>query len=67
MSATRAGDSIQLDFRTKPANKQTKPLRFVQWNIERGLKIEQILKTLKELDADVIALQVSTPQRLLCN
>ena len=31
--------------------------RDVQWNIERGYKLEEIVKELKKIDADVIALQ----------
>lgn len=29
----------------------------MQWNIERGYKLEEIVKELKQIDADVIALQ----------
>lgn len=29
----------------------------MQWNIERGYKLEEIVKELKTIDADVIALQ----------
>lgn len=29
----------------------------MQWNIERGYKLEEIVKELKNIDADVIALQ----------
>ena len=32
-------------------------LRNLQWNIERGYKLEEILRELREIDADVIALQ----------
>lgn len=36
---------------------QSEALRTMQWNIERGYKLEQIVQELKQIDADVIALQ----------
>ncbi|KAJ2634946.1 hypothetical protein GGF40_003892 [Coemansia sp. RSA 1286] len=34
-----------------------RPLRVVQWNIERGYKLDAVISTLKHLDADVLCLQ----------
>jgi endonuclease/exonuclease/phosphatase (EEP) superfamily protein YafD len=33
------------------------PLRIVTWNIERGVKFENVQSVLQELDADVVLLQ----------
>lgn len=60
----RAGDIIVYDFRdssASPSIPQTcdnvKGLKVVQWNIERGYKLEGIIEELRRLDADVITLQ----------
>ena len=57
----KSGHLIHHDFRPShrpESNKQPKnALRFVQWNIERGYKLAQIIETLERLDADVICLQ----------
>lgn len=45
------------DFRTGPAAPNERPLRIVQWNIERGYKLPGIIEELKRLDADIIGLQ----------
>ncbi len=34
----------------------------LQWNIERGYKLADIINTLREVDADVLALQVRARQ-----
>lgn len=34
-----------------------KPLKLVQWNIERGYKLESVIEELKVIDADILALQ----------
>lgn len=34
-----------------------RPLRVVQWNIERGLEFDAIVATLKKLQADVLLIQ----------
>lgn len=36
---------------------QSEALLTMQWNIERGYKLDQIVQELKQIDADVIALQ----------
>jgi len=52
-----------LDFRstaTKKAAKQRhpkKPIRLVQWNIERGYKLKEVIEELKSIDGDIISLQ----------
>jgi hypothetical protein len=35
----------------------SKPLRLVQWNIERGYQLPLIIEQLQDLDADIISLQ----------
>ena len=58
--------SIQLvlqDFRSSATKKAAKqrdpktPLKLVQWNIERGYKLAEVIKELKAIDGDVLALQ----------
>lgn len=46
----------QLNCRTLPSAKQVNTAG-LQWNIERGYKLEEIVKELKNIDADLIALQ----------
>ena len=36
---------------------QSEALLTMQWNIERGYKLDQIVQALKQIEADVIALQ----------
>jgi hypothetical protein len=38
-----------------------RPVRAVQWNIERNYKADAILETLARLDADIIVLQALSP------
>ncbi|KAK9797737.1 hypothetical protein WJX73_003326 [Symbiochloris irregularis] len=52
------GAIFQRDFRTR--GQQTvdgRPLRILQWNIERGYQLQRIISELKAADADIIALQ----------
>jgi endonuclease/exonuclease/phosphatase family metal-dependent hydrolase len=65
----RAGDLLHYDYRpdqgtsssssnnTTTAAKLSDTFRVVQWNIERGLKLDAIIADLKALNADFIALQ----------
>ncbi|KAJ2029980.1 hypothetical protein IW146_003168 [Coemansia sp. RSA 922] len=34
-----------------------RPLRVVQWNIERGYRLDAVIATLRDLDADILCLQ----------
>ena len=45
------------DAQVLPAKQLRLSCRNMQWNIERGYKLEEIVKELKNIDADVIALQ----------
>lgn len=61
---TEPGEIVHIDFRTSnhhaqaaPPSHSSRPLRLVQWNIERGYQLPLIIQHLKELDADVISLQ----------
>ncbi|KAG0201064.1 hypothetical protein BGX33_010539 [Mortierella sp. NVP41] len=38
-------------------NNQQRPVRCLQWNIERNYKADEILATLTELDADILCIQ----------
>lgn len=52
------GDIVLHDFRGEARPEiRTSSLRIVQWNIERGYKLQGIIEQLKQLDADVIGLQ----------
>ena len=58
------GEVVNADFRDSTASAQAwkeiadgRPVRVVQWNIERGLEFEAILETLKQLQADVLLIQ----------
>ncbi len=44
------------------ARDKSKPVKLLQWNIERGYKLPQIIEELKALDADVLALQEVSQQ-----
>ncbi|KAK3812566.1 MAG: hypothetical protein J3R72DRAFT_480713 [Linnemannia gamsii] len=39
------------------SNNSQKPIRCLQWNIERNYKADEILATLTELDADILCIQ----------
>lgn len=53
------GEIVLHDFRdrVKPRNETGRELKVVQWNIERGYKLDGIIQELKKLDADIIGLQ----------
>ncbi|KAJ1828350.1 hypothetical protein LPJ56_001162 [Coemansia sp. RSA 2599] len=58
------GEIIQYDFRRSApyaepaaASDIPRPLRVVQWNIERGYQLEAVIATLQRLDADILCLQ----------
>ncbi|KAK9909184.1 hypothetical protein WJX75_008403 [Coccomyxa subellipsoidea] len=61
MSLPKPGDIWTKDFRSADAAvrnlPEDRPIRLVQWNIERGYELKKIIEELKQLDADVIALQ----------
>jgi endonuclease/exonuclease/phosphatase family metal-dependent hydrolase len=48
-----AGESVRLT----PAAIGLRPLRIVTWNIERGVRLQKIVTTLKALDPDIVLLQ----------
>ena len=50
------GDLLHWDYRI-PRPTASKPLRIVQWNIERGYQLDGILRELAALDADILLLQ----------
>ena len=50
------GEVLHYDFREERTDPK-KNIKFLQWNIERGYKLQEIIETLKNLDSDVIALQ----------
>jgi len=35
----------------------SKPIKLLQWNIERGYKLKEVIEELRALDADVLSLQ----------
>lgn len=59
------GEVVHIDFRHSSAaagpdahtGSSGRPLRLVQWNIERGYQLSLIIQQLRDLDADVISLQ----------
>mmetsp|Transcript_34770 Transcript_34770/g.62574 ORF Transcript_34770/g.62574 Transcript_34770/m.62574 type:complete len:358 (+) Transcript_34770:254-1327(+) len=55
------GDIITYDYRSQrnvASEAETiRPLKLFQWNIERGYKLDKIIKVLQKADADVISLQ----------
>lgn len=54
----KPGDLVQLDFRTpRTVPESTDSIKLLQWNIERGYKLEEIVRELRGINADVIALQ----------
>lgn len=59
----RPGEIVSYDFRPPAGSRGTesygadRPIRLLQWNIERGYKLADIINTLREVDADVLALQ----------
>lgn len=62
MILPKPGDVVLHDFRgpeRSSAPQDHQGVRLVQWNIERGYKLKEIIAELRVLDADVISLQVS--------
>jgi hypothetical protein len=60
----RPGELVLEDYRSDAvaghawaAAARGRPIRVVQWNIERGYAFAEILQTLRDLDADIIVLQ----------
>lgn len=58
------GQLVNADFRDASASAQAwaciaagRPVRVVQWNIERGIEFDAIVSTLKQLQADVLLIQ----------
>ncbi|KAJ2548687.1 hypothetical protein EV175_004732 [Coemansia sp. RSA 1933] len=55
------GEILTYDCRNKPERPATaeipRPLRVVQWNIERGYQLDAVISTLEDLDADILCLQ----------
>lgn len=61
MILPKPGDVVLHDFRgaeRSSAPQDHQGVRLVQWNIERGYKLKEIIAELRVLDADVISLQV---------
>ena len=56
MCDIRAGDFLEYDFRSEPIEFKDH-FRILQWNIERGYKLNNVLSILKNLDADILCLQ----------
>ncbi|KAJ2721325.1 hypothetical protein GGI07_004052 [Coemansia sp. Benny D115] len=63
MDQALPGQLVTYDFRqpsassAAPASGIPRPLRVVQWNIERGYRLDEVIATLKRLDADILCLQ----------
>lgn len=63
-SLPKPGEILRRDYRTPSvkaevlARPASAPIRMVQWNIERGYKLDAVIDELKHLNADVLALQV---------
>lgn len=65
VTPTPPGNIFRADYRIEKGSKYqgdcshatSKPLKLLQWNIERGYKLPGIIKELREIDADVISLQ----------
>ncbi|KAF8976832.1 hypothetical protein BGZ46_007912 [Entomortierella lignicola] len=48
---------ITTSLSSDKADPTKRPIRCLQWNIERNYKAQEILDTLKELDADILCIQ----------
>jgi hypothetical protein len=59
----KSGETIHYDYRSESLKRDinysnnTRPLKIIQWNIERGIKLDGIITQLREHEADIIALQ----------
>jgi hypothetical protein len=68
----KPGTILVKDFRSDATKAEAKarpkdqPVKLLQWNIERGYKLPQIIEELKALDADVLALQEVSGTRHGC-
>ena len=51
------GKIFYYDYREDYSYAPDKPLRCIQWNIERGYMLDSIIRILQSLDADIICLQ----------
>lgn len=63
-SDKQPGDIILIDYRNNDGAllnnsqlEEKRPLKLVQWNIERNYKLELIIQKLKDLDADILCIQ----------
>ncbi|KAJ2903232.1 hypothetical protein GGI21_004455, partial [Coemansia aciculifera] len=61
MDLALPGQLVAYDYRDSTTHTEAveipRPLRVVQWNIERGYQLETVIATLKELDADILCIQ----------
>jgi hypothetical protein len=64
VTLTPPGDIFRVDYRNEKVLKHhgdhssaPKPLKLLQWNIERGYQLPGIIEELRKIDADVISLQ----------
>jgi hypothetical protein len=62
MQLTPPGDIFRADYRPSPPQHASDPpcppvVRMVQFNIERGYKLDAIIPALREIDADILSLQ----------
>lgn len=55
----KPAEILHLDFRSGPTRNwdPSKPIRLLEWNIERGYKLDAIIEELRTIDADILALQ----------
>eukprot|EP00878_Enallax_costatus_P032956 GHUV01036316.1.p1 GENE.GHUV01036316.1~~GHUV01036316.1.p1 ORF type:complete len:233 (+),score=44.08 GHUV01036316.1:462-1160(+) len=56
-AASPASHVDQDDSQPPTAASAPKPIKLLQWNIERGYQLKRIIQQLREIDADVISLQ----------
>lgn len=58
---TPPGQVFQRDFRQHPGSERpeqpSRPIKLLQWNIERGYQLAGIIEELRRIDADIISLQ----------
>lgn len=52
-----ATTASQTNITGRNSTKNSRPLRLVQWNIERGYELPLVIQQLRELEADVVSLQ----------
>ncbi|KAI8884393.1 hypothetical protein K501DRAFT_81060 [Backusella circina FSU 941] len=57
MKLPAPGEIVIHDYRPKEPIEPNESLKVLQWNIERNYESETIIKTIKDLDPDVIILQ----------